>query len=166
MAGLLEELETQLATLASAHEEMLVYMAEKRNAIVDGNIAAMEETLQNEQRVLETIEKAEETRKRLVEQARIDLGIKGRPVKLAQIVAAAGEPAASRLKAVHERLKGAMDTLRYRSRQNAELLKASMEHVEQFLQLVREAAGGKQSVTYGPDGRKNKGSLKMLDRCA
>ncbi len=159
------ELEQVLTELAVLHEGLLVCAHHKREAILKGDIVKMEEILKDETALMNQVAGFEDKRKGLVDQASQELAIKSTPVKLAMIIERLSGDAKTALETVHARLKNALNSLQYRTRQNAELLAASMEHVNHFLSMVREVAGGKQKSTYGPKGRNGGGQVKTFDHC-
>lgn len=157
-------LEEVLVRLTELHARLLMEADAKRTAIIEGDIDAMEQSLARERELVVLVEAAELDRQAAVETLRAGLGLGEGPLKLTAIIEAADTDWAGRLRAVHVRLKDVVEKLRYRSRQNAELLKASMEHVESFLRALAEACAPKKG--YGRDGRAQAGPVSLLDRSA
>jgi len=156
-------LEQVLDREAGLHERLLVAAEAKRQAILKGDLPAMEQLLREEQTLLGEVEREEKSREALAGRARASLGLPA-DARLAALIEKAGDPLGARLAAVRERLRAALDKLRYRTRQNAELLRASLQHVEAFLRTVLEA--GDPDPQYGRDGRRAGAGLHLLDRSA
>lgn len=165
MSVTLRDLEEVLELQADLHARMLIAAAGKREAIIAGDLPKLEKLLALEHKLLSEVEAAEDKRLSLVEVARQELDLDDQPVKLAVIIESAAEPFASRLAHVRERLCNILDELRYRTRQNGELLQAGIEHVQGFLHAVAEAT--RPQAGYGPDGRlAGFGSFRLLDKSA
>lgn len=164
MKTTLNDLEAVLRREADLHARLLVAAEGKREAIIKGDLPGMEALLATEQDMLRQVEDAEVERQRLTQAARHALGLAGDDPKLAAIIQAAPEPHSARLAQVRTQLRDVLDEFRFRTRQNGELLKASIEHVEAFLRLVAEAA--RPGAGYGQKGKKVAGSLRLLDRSA
>lgn len=164
MNDTLTRLEDLLARMTELHAQLLRLSEDKRQAIVEGNIDQMEGALVREQELILEVEAAEAERQEVVESLRGPMELGDGPLKLQTIIDKAEAPQAERLATVHRLLREVVDKLRYRSRQNAELMKASMEHVEAFLRAIAEACAPRQG--YGRDGLNRKGALSLLDRSA
>lgn len=158
------ELTTQLIALTDLHEELLAEADAKRQSIIDGDIDAMEIVLAKEIALVQAVEAAETARQAVVETLRAELAINEEPVKLAMLIERAPEDVGKKLAAVHARLQEILKKLRYRNRQNQELLRVSMAHVDQFMRAVTRACT--LSPGYGRDGRIQGTSINLLDRSA
>lgn len=164
MSTSLQALEAVLRNETELHASLLEAAEAKRNAIIDGDIDAMETVLKAEEQLIGLVEEAEVIRQDLVRSLQEELQIEQEPVKMSMILACIGEAGATLAK-VHEELRAVLDKLRYRSRQNAELLKASMEHVNAFLHLVAQASANNASL-YNKKGQRGAGNLGLLDHRA
>jgi flagellar biosynthesis/type III secretory pathway chaperone len=164
MSNNLEGLNEVLALEAELHEKLLVAAERKRGAVLEGNLAGLEEILKVEQALIAQVEQAEEKRTALTAVSAAELELASESVKMSDIIAKAPEPFAAKLGKTRQRLRAALDTLRYRTRQNAELLQASLEHVKAFMKMVAEASA--PSAEYGSDGRKKAGGVRLLDKSA
>ncbi len=164
MSDALDKLTRVLSHETELHESLLKVAEDKRSAIIEGDLDLMEESLQQEQVFIAEVEKAEVERIRITAAVQAELGLTEEPVKLARIIEVAPDPQAGGLQTVHRELTEVVTRLRYRTRQNAELMKASMEHVEGFLRAVAEACASQ--VGYGSDGLKRNTSVSLLDRSA
>lgn len=164
MNALWTELEGILHRHVELHTELLAQAENKRAAIIEGDLDLMETTLAAEQRLIGEVEREEARRVAIMEQARDVLAISDEPIKLAMIVERLDEPAKSRIQAIHDRLKKVLDKLRYRHRQNGELLRVSIDHANAFLTLVAQALQG--GPRYDRKGVQQGGSLRLLDQTA
>lgn len=159
----LTTLESVLIRETELHAALLRESEAKRDAIIQGDLDAMEATLDRERELVVLVEAAEVDRVQAVEAVREWMGL-AEPVKLSDIIAAAPATQAGSLRRVHAALKDVIEKLRYRSRQNAELMKASMEHVEGFLRAIAEACAPRGG--YGRDGRVHGKSASLINRSA
>ena len=165
MSRILSELEDVLREEADLHARLLIAAEGKREAIIKGDLPMMEDILRKENALLHEVEAAEDRRVSLAQQAREDLGIDDSAVKLSLIISAAAEPHASRLQKVRESLRLILDELRFRTRQNGELLQFSLDHVEGFLRAIAEACT--PDTGYGRSGKNSAPSgLRLLDQSA
>lgn len=165
MSQTLTDLENVLRAEVDIHTQMLLAAATKREAIIKGDLPMMESTLRTEHQLLSEIEAAEDLRVALVAQAREELAIEKEQIKLSDIIAHAAEPHAAKLASTRETLRKMIDELRYRSRQNGELLHLSLAHVESFLRAIAEACTS--DTGYRRDGSKSGvGGLRLLDQSA
>lgn len=158
----LQTLETVMHDHIRLHTELLDAAGRKRDAIITGDIDLMERTLATEYELIRQVESAETLRTVLVEQLRAEWGLDEEPLRMRTILEHAPEAAREVLGGLHEELRDLLDRLRYRSRQNAELLQASMEHVNAFLRLVQDAT--RQNPTYGREGQREGASRSLINR--
>lgn len=165
MKSVFENLEAVLLHIAGLYTRLVEEGERKRTAIIEGDVQLLEEVVAVEYEVLEAIEKAEKVRKALTEQAARSCGIpeENKPVKISCFIALLGDKAAG-LKKAQNTLKEVLTKFRFRNRQNEELLKASIEHVNSFLSMIKNRAG--VNKTYNRKGYGNGGGLSILDRRA
>lgn len=165
MNPVLVNLEKILLHMAALYTKLVSEGELKRQAIIDGEVGSLEEVLEREYMLLEQIEKAEGMRITLSQQAEVELCIpkEDRPVKISRIIESAGANAES-LKKAREILRKKLHKFRYRNRQNEELLKASIAHVNDFMSMVKNASGKK---TYNRNGgAMGANGLRFIDRTA
>lgn len=154
-----------LKLLVQLHSRLLEEAELKRKAIIDGDIKAMEEILEREQKLIGDVEKADACRDKLMLGLKSALGVTTEPLTIRSLLEKLGESnMAKALDGVRTELKEVLDKLRYRSRQNEELLKASLEHVNGFLKMINESTV--TNKTYDTKGRSGGGNLRLLDRTA
>ncbi len=164
MSVILTQLETILTCEVELHLQLLDAAEAKREAIIKGDLTSLENLLQHEQHLIGRVENEEARRLALVKEARRELELGTGPVKMKDIIAKAPSPWNRNLSHVRERLREVLDKLRFRTRQNAELLHASIEHANAFMRMVQEAAGG--DSTYGRDGKRRLGTFRLLNKSA
>ncbi len=164
MNAALEGVEASLACLKDLHAQLLSAAEAKREAMIRNNLEAMEEILQAEQELIARVEEEEAKRQQYAETLRRELGIEANPVKLVMIVEKLPAAEGERLSRLREGLKEVIEKLRYRSRQNAELIRVGIDHANDFLALVAEAVQG--GSRYGRKGKIGGSSLRLLDKRA
>ncbi len=155
-------LEAILVRQTAIHREMLAVADAKQDAIIKGDLEKLEQAVVDERALVSKIE--EEERKRLAVMPLVKTGV-GAPEeaeKLADIVALMPEPEKGRMTAVREDLKKILEECQIRTRANAELLKASLEHVEAFLRTLADETA--KDKTYTRDGKKRGGGPGLIDR--
>ena len=162
-AAALAGLETMLGREIRLHEPMLALAEQKRVAVIQGDLPGLEAILEQERKLVAEVEKGAEAREAALRAARVAVGLPEAEGRLEEIMARLPEPERSRLGEEREKLRSLLDELRKKSRHNAELLKASLAHVEAFLRAVADAA--RADKPYGKDGRPAGGSA-FLDRNA
>lgn len=165
MKSVIENLEAVLTHMTALYGKLLEEGEAKREAIISGDINALEAVLDREHALLEKVSKAESIRVSLSAQAEDEYNIpeEDRPVKLSALIRVLGEKAAG-LDAAQAQIKGVLEKFRFRNRQNEELLKASISHVNDFMTLIKDRAG--RNKTYNKSGRDYGGGLNLLDRRA
>jgi len=146
------------------HEPMLALAEQKRLAVIQGDLPALEAILEQERKLVADVEAGEAARELALRAARVAVGLPEGEGRLEEIVSRLSEPARSRIGGEREKLRSLLDELRKKSRHNAELLKASLAHVEAFLRAVADAA--RSDKPYGKDGRPTGGGGAFLDRNA
>ena len=163
MKKAIENLEAVLLHMAALYMKLLEYAEVKREAIIAGDIVALEEIVKNEYALLEKVRKAEKMRVTLSAQVEEECAIAEaeRPAKLTQIIICLGAEGKG-LELAQARIKEAVEEFRYRNRQNEELLKASLAHVNEFMAMIKERAG--KNRTYNKTGYDYGGGLSILDR--
>ncbi len=165
MKGVIENLEAVLRHIAGVYSKLLEEGEAKREAIIKGDIQALEEILDREYELLDIVKKAEGMRVVLAGQAEDEFGIDQdkRPLKLSELVAIVGE-SGNGLADAQSILKDVLTKFRYRNRQNEELLKSSIAHVNDFMTLIKDRAG--KNKTYNKSGRDYGGGLSLFDKRA
>ena len=161
----LESLASVLRHEIDLHEALFAAAEEKRLAIIAGDLSRMEQLLVEEHQVIDQVRVAEEKRQGLTLTACEELGLPVRGTRLAAIAEVAPAPHGETLRGIHNTLRELIDRLRYRNRQNAELLSASLSHVDAFMQAVGEAC--QEPAGYGRDAQVKATRMhSMLDRSA
>ncbi len=155
-------LEAILVRQTAIHEEMLTVASAKQDAIIKGDLEKLEKTVVEERSLVAKIEEEEKKRRAVMPLVRSGLGAPAEMEKLADIIALMPEPEKAHMTAVRERLKGVLEDCQIRTRHNAELLKASLEHVEAFLRTLSEETA--KDKTYTREGRKRGGGPGLIDR--
>ncbi len=155
-------LEGILVRQTAIHRDMLAVAASKQDAIIKGDLEKLEKAVLDERALVAKIE--EEERKRLAVMPLVKTGVGAPPEteKLADVIARMPEPEKSAMTAVREELKTVLEECQIRTRHNAELLKASLEHVEAFLRTLADETA--KDKTYTRDGRKRGGGPGLIDR--
>ncbi len=166
MKSVIENLQAVLRHMSGIYVKLLAVAEEKREAIIKGDIAALEEVVATEYKLLEMIQQADKVRVGLSTQAEEEYRIpKGeRPVKLKRLIAALGAEEGKTLTQVQSEIRDILDKFRYRNRQNQELLKSSLIHVNDFMNMIKECSG--RNKTYNKLGRECRSGLNLLDRRA
>lgn len=166
MKAIIDNLEEVLRQEIVLHASLLEEAEQKRSAVIKGDLPELEAILQREQALIAHVAEAEARRQELVEQARAALHITEEPLKMSVLTTylakALGDTAIKPLRQAGDGLKKILEQLRYRNRQNEELLKASIEHVNSFLKMVSQTSG---TQTYDRKGQ-NSGTLRLFDRTA
>lgn len=165
MSEHLERLEALLAKHQELHAALLAAAEEKRQAIIRGDLDAMQHVLQTEEQLLAEVKETEREREVAAREASVALGLADESLKLEALIARAPAAAGRRLKQSQKDLRATLDALRRRTRQNRELLHASIEHVQAFLRLVMESLRPSPKL-YGRDGKRHGGAVGLLDRRA
>ena len=159
--GMLEGILTRQIAL---HTEMLKVAEDKQQGIVQGDLEKLEQAVAREKKLVAEIEDEEKRRQAVMPLVKKGLGLDDSVEKLADVVAAMPEPEKTGMRAIREELKGLLEACQVKTRHNAELLKASLEHVEAFLKTISDAAA--QDANYKRDGKRSNGGPTMIDRSA
>lgn len=157
-------LEAILQRQIGLHSRMLEVAEAKRESIIKGDIEALEKTVAEEKKLVAEIEEEERKRFAVMPMVKRGLSLPEGDDKLSDLIEKIPEPMRGNLAAIRVKLKGVIEECRRKTRHNAELLKASLAHVESFLKSVAEAAN--PDTNYKKDGKKNHGGPTMLDRNA
>ena len=157
-------LEAILGRQIGLHRRMLAIAESKRESILKGNIETLEKAVDEEKKLVAEIEEEEKKRLAVMPMVRRGLGLPEGEDKLSDLIERIPEAARSKLPAIRAELKDVIEECRRKTRHNAELLKASLAHVESFLKSVAEASN--PDVNYGKDGKKGFGGPTLLDRNA
>lgn len=145
------------------HQQLLEAAEQKRLAIIAGDVTAMEKTLVVEYDLLEKVHVAEKERLLLVNDLSAQLLIEITPITISAILEKIPAERGADLSTARQELKTVLEKLRIRTRQNAELLQASMDHVNSFLTMISNA-GNVQ--TYNRKGTCSRAPIRLLDRQA
>ncbi len=158
-------LEATLKRQISLHRSMLELAAAKRESIISGDVGKLEETVKEEKKLVAAIEEEEKKRLAIMPMVKRGLGLaQDSDDKLADVIGRMEGPEQQELAAVREELRSLIEECRRKTRHNAELLKASLEHVDAFLRAVAEAAS--PNANYNNSGRKARNGPTIIDRNA
>ncbi len=157
-------LEAILVRQTGIHREMLTVAGDKQTAIIKGDLALLERSVAAERKLVTGIEEEEKARLAVLPLVKKGLGAPAEVEKLTDVIALMPEPERSRMTAVRDDLKEVLEAVQIKTRHNAELLKASLEHVDSFLKAISDAAAPNR--TYGNDGKKSGGGPTFIDRSA
>ena len=146
------------------HEEMLAAAEIKQQVIIQGDLPGLEEIISREKELIAGIEEEEVKRKTVMPMLQKNLGMENEAQKLSDIVNLLVEPEKALLSGVREKLRQTLTACRIKTRQNAELLKASLAHVDAFLRTVSEAVS--KDANYNKSGKRGGNSPALLDRSA
>lgn len=158
-------LEAILVRETEVHREMLGLAEAKQQAIVQGNIESLEQTVFAEKKLVARIEEEEKKRLAVMPLVKAGLGAGDGVEKLADVIALMPEPERTRMNEVRSSLKEALEACQIKTRHNTELLKASLEHVDTFLRSLADAAS-QGNITYKPNGKRQSGGPGRLDHKA
>lgn len=157
-------LEATLKRQIELHNAMKGVAENKRETIIKGDLEALEKVVAEEKQLVAEIEEEEKARTAVMPMVRRGLDMESEEDKLSDLIERMPEPERTRLEKVRLELKDAIEECRRLTRHNAELLKASLEHVEAFLRTVAEAS--KPDANYNRRGRRDLGGPTLLDRNA
>ena len=157
-------LEAILVRQIECHRSMLQVAGDKQDSIIQGDLEKLEKAVAEERKLVSLIEEEEEKRKAVMPLVKSGLGLEDSLEKLADVIAHMPQPERDRMMGVRNTLKELLEACQIKTRHNAELLKASLEHVESFLKTVSEAAS--PDVGYRKDGKRSGGGPTMIDRSA
>lgn len=162
MDPLIARLNAVLQQETVLHQTLLDEAEGKRGAIIAGRLPEMEEILVREKEVLKKVEELEQERLALVAETCQRYDLPGEPFKIQSLLDRLGAEG-EELAATRAALKDVLNRLRLCNRQNDELLKASIEHVNSFLKLLSRSAN--PNCTYNRKGN-NTGNRSIFDRTA
>jgi flagellar biosynthesis/type III secretory pathway chaperone len=155
-------LEAILVRQTAIHRDMLVVAADKQDAIIKGDLEKLEKAVMDERALVAKIEDEENRRVAVMPLVKSGMKVPADVEKLEGIIDFMPEPEKTRMTAVRSELKTVLEECQIRTRHNAELLKASLEHVEAFLRsLAQETA---KDNTYTRNGKKSGGGSGLIDR--
>lgn len=164
MQRYIDALEQIIRNESALHAKLLEAAEAKRQAVIAGDVAVMESTLTTEYDLVEQVEAQEQTRLQLVEKMAGFLAITDRPVTMDMLLAKLPEEKTTTLREARAELRALLNKLRIRTRQNAELLKASMEHVNAFMELIAHAGEVRSYSRKGTLERQQ--GVSFIDRSA
>ncbi|MDR3210946.1 MAG: flagellar protein FlgN [Planctomycetota bacterium] len=157
-------LEATLERQLELHRIMLRVAEAKRQCIIRADLAGLEKSVSEENKLVSAIE--EEEKKRLAVMPLIQRSA-GRPEgaeKLSDLINSLEEGDRGNLPTLREALKTVIEECRRKVRHNAELLKVSLEHMEAFLRTVAEVTH--PDSNYTRSGKRDVSGPSLLDRSA
>ena len=157
-------LEAVLGRQIELHRRMLEVAESKRESILKGDIEVLEKVVAEEKKLVTEIEEEERKRLAVIPMIQRGLGLSESADKLSDLIERIPESSRGKLPVIRAELKSIIEECRRKTRHNAELLKASLAHVESFLKSVAEASN--PDVNYRKDGKKGYGGPTLLDRNA
>ncbi|MDR0362308.1 MAG: flagellar protein FlgN [Planctomycetota bacterium] len=156
-------LEAILVRQTDLHRAMLETAGEKRESIIKGDLPALEAAVFREKGLVAEIEDEERKRQAVMPMLRRGLGVGDDVEQLAEVAEKFHEPDRTRILSLAGGLKDVIEDVRKITRHNAELLKASLEHVDAFLRTIAEASS--PDTNYRRDGSRPTGPT-LIDRNA
>ncbi|MDR0868397.1 MAG: flagellar protein FlgN [Planctomycetota bacterium] len=153
-----------LTTDVALHERMLAAADAKRAAIMTGDLPAMEASLNAEYDLIEKIRAQAPQREALVADLAAKLAVAEQPPTLRALTAKLPPEWRGEIDAAREKLKTVLEKLRLRLRANTELLKASMDHAQAFMEMLRHS--GDEAQTYNRHGKMERAPARLINRRA
>lgn len=157
-------LEAILIRQTEAHRLMLKVAENKQQAIMKGDLALLEQTVIEERKLVAQIEEEEKKRLTVMPLVKSGVGADDSVEKLMDVIALMPEPERAHMTKVRDDLRSILEACQIKNRHNAELLKASLEHVESFLRTLSEATSPDKN--YRKDGKRGGGGPSIIDRSA
>lgn len=150
MASLIENLITVLNEENSEYETLLALSMEKTNAIVSGDVNALNELVEKEQGIVERINKLEKKRTEATGDVAIVLNKKPEELTLGTLAELlAGRSAESgALKSIHDRLKSTLGKMVQVNDSNRMLLQESIDMVDFELNLAQSLRQSPATANY------------------
>lgn len=158
----LKELTTVLQSEAAAYAELLQLSEKKQRILIEGKAPELEEILKQEELLTSRVGSLEKRRTELHEQLAAHFGISAQELVLTRLVSLVPEPHARELAQLKQDLNRTLDRLGKLNRQNAQLIRQSLEYINFSLNLLIGADGS--PVYNGQKGRKKDGGSRLLDR--
>jgi flagellar biosynthesis/type III secretory pathway chaperone len=146
------------------HRELLALAEDKRESILRGDLEKLEKTVAAEKRLVAMIGDEERKRQAVMPLLKSGLGLDDSIERLEEIIRFFPEPERGEMASVRTELLEGVEAAQRKSRHNAELLKASLAHVEALLRGIAESA--KADSNYGRNGGRTGNGPAILDRSA
>lgn len=150
MASLIENLINVLEEENSEYETLLALSMEKTNAIVSGDVDALNELVANEQSIVERINKLEKKRTEATKDIAIVLSKKPEELTLGRLaeLLSARKAESDAIKDVHDRLKGTLERMVRVNESNKVLLQESIDMVDFELNLAQSLKQAPATANY------------------
>lgn len=157
MASLIENLITVLNEENSEYETLLALSMEKTEAIVSGDVNALNDYVTREQVIVERINKLEKKRTEATADVAIVLNRKPEDTTLGYLAEALSSRKAESdaLKDVHDRLKDTLDKMVRVNESNKMLLQESLEMVDFELNLAQSMRQAPATANYSGNNYTN-----------
>jgi len=161
--AMLERMESLLNRQMELYQSLVEMSDRKQQVLVKGDLKELESIIKAEQALLWQAGKLEESRLALQGEMASAAGLKPEELNLSKLAELAGEPFASRYRALQGCMVGLMDQLGAINKLNMELIEQSLSYINFSLELLSGAEAGD---TYTPAGKSpsRKVGTKLLDR--
>lgn len=148
---------------ADVYRALVELSAKKKDALVAGDLEALDELVRAEEGLLWKAGRVEETRQVMATELADGLGLKDGERTLARLIDAVGEPWSARLHERQGELLKAIGDLAASNETNGRLIEQSLAQVRLTVGLL--AKGRQPGASYGPEGRAAVGDAPLkLDK--
>jgi hypothetical protein len=163
MTEAMQELESILDEHAKQHLELLELEEAKRRAIIENDTARLDHITRQEEEIVQHVSVREEKRKACMAEIGPALGLEAN-ASMGDLLEAAPDWRES-LQPKRDRLRKVLGDLSHRSKQNADLLCLSLDHIQSFFDALNEARSVSNTYSRG-GGRKVGEHVRILDQTA
>ena len=151
MAGLINELLTNLKEQTKSYDELLVLSREKRRVIIENDVDMLGKITQAENSIIGQTQKAEGRRLEVMDNIATVLAQNPDELTLTNLAELIkGQDEHDELVELGKTLKATLDELKAENDRNAVLIKSSLDYIEFTVNLVRQAATVDEPYTGAP----------------
>lgn len=145
--------------LSAIHQELIAISDEKTNAVIEGDMNALQQTILKERKLVQKLEQAEKKRTDLTSRHAKERGLQDESVT-AILEDLENREEQNAFEAAAVELAGLLADLRYKEQSNHELLQQSMQFVQYSLNLMNPSIN---KMNYGTKKPDKQGHLSVFD---
>ncbi len=162
MEKIIEELITIISQEIDAFNRLLTTLHEKQRAIVEGEVARLNDSVRDESRLTSETQSLEAERLKRSQALAEELEMKNLNPKLSEIIVSVEKKYARRLQEQRDLLKSLIGKIQVLNKNNQFLLNYSLNFIEKSMELL--LTGHDPARIYEKDGKMRQEVRKVIDK--
>jgi flagellar biosynthesis/type III secretory pathway chaperone len=161
-----QQLSSVLEREIECYRDLLETARDEQKAIIHGKLRELKLSIEAEENLIASSRALDEVRKNIVRLVAAEIGCDPTGLTLKDIIARADDEHRERLTGLRSRLRAVMKELEFINKGNAQLIKSSIDFINETMWILLKARSNEKDSTYDSKGtgRSNTGGRVLVDK--